>query len=310
MEGEHTEYIFTDKVEKTGCIRVSLNQIKNKNKEKNSLTHFRHLFMYKRAAFQRKEAPLCIPFRASFTVEAAITVPVFICFLASVFFFFSILQLQMKVESALHYTARSMAVYSCLEKKQEELINPQTEYVAAEVIFRKQLLDQKAKMENTAGKSLGISLLTSDLTGDYLELKAVYQIRLPITLLGIHYFPMHQTVKARKWTGDTKSEIAGDWVYITPTGTVYHMSKGCPYLDLSIHSASSSAVSAMRNKSGGKYQKCSRCNSQYSDKVYITDYGSVYHADLNCSGLKRTVNKIKKSDVGERGPCSKCGGER
>jgi hypothetical protein len=265
--------------------------------------------MYKRASFQTKEAPLCIPLPASFTVEAAVAVPVFVCFLASVFFFFSVLQLQMKVESALHYTARSMAVYSCLEKKQEELINPQTEFVAAEFLFRKQLLDQKAKMDVIAGKSLGITLLTSDMTSDYLELKAVYQIRLPITLLGVHYFPMHQTVKARKWTGDAKTEVAGDWVYITPTGTVYHKSKGCSYLDLSIHSAISSAVPAMRNKSGGKYQKCSRCSGAYSNTVYITDYGNVYHSELNCSGLKRTVQKIKKSDAGERGPCSKCGGE-
>ena len=307
MDSEHAEYIFATKVGETGCIRVSLDQNKN---NKNSLTHFRHLFLHKRASFKKKEAPLCIPLPASFTVEAAVTVPVFVCFLASILFFFGILQLQMKVESALHYTARSMAAYSCLEKQDGELINPQTEFVAAEILFRKQLQEQEVRTEYILGKSLGISLLTSNMAGEDIELKAVYQIRLPISLLGIHYFPMHQTAKARKWTGDSPKEETGEWVYITPTGTVYHESKSCPYLDLSIQAASVSELTDIRNKSGGKYQKCVRCRGEHSGTVYITDYGSAYHADINCSGLKRTVHKIKKSEAGERGPCSKCGGEK
>lgn len=307
MDGKHKNYIFAATVKETGCIRVSLDHKKYK---KNSLTHFRHLFMHKRASFQTKEAPLCIPVPASFTVEAAVTVPVFVCFLGAILFFFCILQLQMKVESALHYTARSMAAYSCLENDQEELMNPQTELVAAEILFRKQLQAQSAKTEYIVGKSLGISLLTSELKGDYVQLKAVYQIRLPISLLGVQYFPIHQTVISRKWTGASVEEVAGDWVYITPTGMVYHRRKSCPYLDLSIHAVSLSKVPDMRNKSGAKYEKCSRCAGEGSEIVYITDYGTVYHCDLNCSGLKRTVYKVKESEAGGRGPCSKCGGEK
>ena len=71
---------------------------------------------------------------------------------------------------------------------------------------------------------------------------------------------------------------------------------------------SSSAVDGMRNADGGKYYPCEGCGGNPDETVYITDYGDRYHTDINCSGLKRTVEEIDIKDVGDRGVCKKCGG--
>lgn len=282
--------------------------LKNINHKKNSLTHFRHLFWNKKSEGSQQETPLCTFVHASFTVEAAVTIPIFVCFMVAILFFFCILQLQMKVESAMHYTAETLASYACLEEKHDELMNAQTELAAAEILFRTQLAEQDTRLEYISGNSLGISLLTSELSGDYVELKAVYRIQLPVSLFGSRYFPMHQTVKVRKWTGAAADEEESEWVYVTPSGTVYHRSKSCPYLDLSIHSVSRSEVKELRNKSGAKYQECSQCKGGGAGMVYITDYGTAYHSELYCSALKRTVYRIQISEAGGRKACSKCGG--
>lgn len=42
-------------------------------------------------------------------------------------------------------------------------------------------------------------------------------------------------------------------------------------------------------------------------KVYVTDYGTCYHSDLACSGLKRTIYLILLEETGGKRACGKCG---
>ena len=44
-----------------------------------------------------------------------------------------------------------------------------------------------------------------------------------------------------------------------------------------------------------------------SGKVYVTDYGTCYHSDLACSGLKRTIYLILLEETGGKRACGKCG---
>ena len=56
--------------------------------------------------------------------------------------------------------------------------------------------------------------------------------------------------------------------------------------------------------------KKTKCCEKKTSKgtVYITDYGDVYHEEIGCSGLKRTVYLVEIEKVGQRQPCGKCGG--
>lgn len=123
-----------------------------------------------------------------------------------------------------------------------------------------------------------------------------------------------QRMRGRVWTGESltkKGTEGGDsdirTVYITPTGSVYHLSPSCNYLDLSIHSISGSRVSSERNANGARYHRCELCASSGNyHTVYITDYGTSWHSSLGCSGLKRTVTAVDISEIGDLKVCSKC----
>jgi Flp pilus assembly protein TadG len=148
----------------------------------------------------------------------------------------------------------------------------------------------------------------------------MYDIKLPILFIHTTDIPIIQRVRLRGWNGHqvakkgsetSESSDDEDYVYITETGTVYHITKECTHLRLSINEISIDQVDAMRNDSGGKYKECELCDS-FADKtsgkvVYITDTGEKYHYSLNCSGLKRTIITILKSQVGDRKLCSRCG---
>ena len=155
----------------------------------------------------------------------------------------------------------------------------------------------------------GASLLMSNMEGPEIMLCADYTIRLPIALFQIKDVRITQRSVSRKWTGDRETWTETDYVYVTEHGTVYHRSRSCRYLDLSIRTAEYAEIGDLRNKSEHKYYACGQCaaKNKHLRQVYITDYGEVYHTSLSCSGLKRTVYLIPISEVGGKGPCSKCG---
>lgn len=286
--------------------------LQNKRMKKNSLTHFGHLRSRSsaNAAFLWKGTPLCTSCPGSLTVETALTLPVFICALVLFIFLFHVQQIQLQMELALHATADHLAQYACLETegdKKTGALQTVVEFSAAEVFLRTQMDRQGVRADKILGGKTGVSLLGSDLSGEDVHLKASYQMKLPVAIFGTYGLPMQQTVCLRKWTGKRDVADTGDWVYITPTGKVCHESCECPYLDLSIRSVSMTEIAARRNQSGGKYSACSRCGNMQQTVVYITDYGKVYHGDLECSGLKRTVYRIRRADASGRRCCKKCG---
>lgn len=125
---------------------------------------------------------------------------------------------------------------------------------------------------------------------------------------------MYNTVKVHAWTGSEyeafqDTEEIEAMVYITESGTVFHRSLGCSYLNLSVTQVSGSAVKTMKNDYGEKYQACSVCSlgQEPAGLVYITEKGNCYHNQSTCSGLKRSVRMVKESEVAGRSPCSRCG---
>ena len=244
-----------------------------------------------------------------YMVEAAVSIPVFVCFVVCILFFFCVMQLQLEIQASLNYTGKVLSEYAVLETDEPGKAGEIAGLAAAEVLFRKHLKEQKARTEYIKGGEFGVSLLDTKPDRDYVHLKAEYRIRLPIGLFGRHEFLVHQQVKARKWTGGNRMAAETvEWVYITPTGSAYHQTLQCPYLDLSIRGVAFGEVEVQRNRSGGKYKMCRKCGKNCGPLVYITDYGDVYHGSIACTGLKRSVQKVKLSEISGRHACAKCGG--
>lgn len=253
---------------------------------------------------KHKEIPLCTCNKGSMTIEAAVVLPVFAAFIISLLFFFRVLQVETEVAKALSYAQRLTAVESSLSDSEA------VQLATAEVLFRKEIGKSEVVREYVAGKGQGITLLGSSAKGDYIKLCATYKIRLPLRFFLVSGFTQTQKSVGRKWTGKAVGEDNSDpYVYYTETGKVYHLTKSCPYLDLSIQKVLLREVASLRNKSKRRYKACSKCAAAAGEVeyVYITDYGTLYHMDLGCSRLKRTIYTVHLSEVGGRPACSKCG---
>ncbi len=240
--------------------------------------------------------------RGSFTVEAALVVPFFLFAAAIVIGLFPLLLVQVQVNNGLQYAARLLAV-SYTDAEDEE---NGWGLLVGEALFETYLTEHGCYEAVLSGGVAGISFGNSDVSGDTVLLTAEYDVSLPISFWGFQSLPVVQSVQMKKWTGaDSSGDTSdGSYVYITPSGSAYHLSAECSYLKLSIKSVSVSTLDTLRNKSGGIYYPCS-CYSGGS-VAYITDYGTQYHSDLDCSGLKRTIYKVSIENVGDRHACAKC----
>lgn len=128
--------------------------------------------------------------------------------------------------------------------------------------------------------------------------------------------PVHQAFKVYPFIGTCDSDGGNsekkdddDVVYITKNGTVYHENKSCTYLKMTVSAVTEDTVSMERNNDGGKYYECSECKDcNHTGLVYITNFGDRYHYSASCSAIYRDIIEIKRSEIGDRKACSKCGG--
>lgn len=169
-----------------------------------------------------------------------------------------------------------------------------------------------------SGGEGSISYLRSNILteGDIVELTADYRVRPLIRVLGLQDFSMESHYYAHAWTGyeigSTGENVDGteeSYCFLTETGTVYHLSRGCTYLNPSIKGVQAAEVEQCRNNAGAKYYACESCKPVRKGTLYITEDGNRYHSTTGCSGLKRTVREVPLSQVKDCMPaCSKCGG--
>lgn len=131
---------------------------------------------------------------------------------------------------------------------------------------------------------------------------AGYDIRFDIPIIG--NFCLHRviTVKQKGFVGYTQGEEKVDaYVYVTPNQAVYHCSRNCTHLALS--------VSALDGSNRNLYKPCRLCKNANHEggKIYVARTSDIYHENRNCSGLKRSVIRMKKSSVIGLPPCERCG---
>lgn len=240
----------------------------------------------------------------SFTIEAAFILPLFLFAAVMILGLFQLILAEIYVTGGMQYASRTLAVACCL---QEDMSNVKMQ-AEARLLFLSYIKQHGYETDCITRGWMGISFQQSDVSGDYVELRASYRVKLPISFWKLKELPVSQCVKCKKWTGKQEtlaSKTDDDYVYITETGVAYHKDAGCHYLDLSVRSIAVTQIKTVRSKDGRIYRRCSCCKSGQS-VVYITDYGNQYHGSLFCSDLKRTVYRVSKEKAGTRHPCAKC----
>lgn len=259
----------------------------------------------------RKGTPQYTCLRGSFTVEAAVILPLLACFFVSILFFFRVLQVELQVERAMVDAGQTLAAYAAGDGKSA---GRAVSLTALKLEVMKELAGREETARYVTGGAAGVSLLDSKVEGDFIDIRASFLVEAPVRLFGRQGLKIERRVCCRKWTGWSGENGNGEdeiWVYITETGTVYHRSRECSHLRLSVTAVNKNRVGDKRNENGGRYRECERCREKNrgQTKVYITSQGDRYHYDLQCSGIKRTISMIKLSEVGGRSPCSRCAAE-
>lgn len=256
------------------------------------------------------------------TLEAAFVLPFFLFAILNILFAVNIIGAQSRINAALHQVGNRMAFAGYGYRAAAGEIMPDglagialTEgYAGGQIVayVGDSYLD-KSCVEGGAG---GLSFAGSSVMGegDIIDLRVSYRVRPFASLMGFDGFSLSQRYYGKAWTGYDASDSVSDFgkedpmVYITETGTVYHLDRNCTYLNPKVEAVAVESVAGRRNVSGAKYAACGSCGAALGGKeVYITNYGSSYHRRLNCPGLKRTIYTVPLSEAGGRGRCSKCG---
>lgn len=263
-------------------------QIKRKESKKVSL---KHNGLKNGALFRSLQ-------KGSLTIETALVLPWFLFAMVTVLFLFRVMQLQYIVGDALDKAVAETALVR--ETTPEKAEN------SVKLLFYKELVANQCPISMINLGMAGISWDESETDEDYLNMKIEYQIKMPGWILKNRMLQVTEISRCRRWTGipgNGSNESCGEWVYITPEGSVYHKSRECTHLKLSIHSVVAEEAT--------NYRACECCaeGEKITPMVYITEEGECYHIKLNCSGLKRTIYMVPLNQVEKRSPCSRCGGK-
>ena len=257
--------------------------------------------------------------KASVTVEASIAIPVvLLCFL-EVLSLLQCLSVYSGVLLAVKNVSMPISVYGYVydeitEKNEEIHLGKE---VISSLLFSEVFLDTQVKKQcsgpifeqNIYGGAEGISLLGSYINEreSCISIVANYYVEPLLSLTGRKQ-RMSNQLYTRMWTGYTVTQTAQeDYVYITESGSVYHMFPDCTHLKLSIQSVAGSELGKMRNDYGESYEACEKCcDGALQSIYYITKKGDRYHEELSCSGLRRTVSCVAKDSVQDRSLCERC----
>ncbi len=241
---------------------------------------------------------------ASVTIEASFAIPLFLFAALCLIYLIEIQSIRISIRNAAQSAAKSAA--------EETAIVPVLNSIKLKSDIVKNIGEDRLSRSVIEEGSSGINCwqsYISPITGE-MNIKIEYRVKLPLPAMGSPALTLKEEFRLSAWTGYEDGGMGagdGDVVYITENGVVYHEDIQCPYLQLSIRFVPYTGVSGLRNEDGGKYYKCEKCvySSQMAG-VYITQYGNKYHNSLNCSGLKRTIRTVPRSEAGGRGGCSKC----
>lgn len=269
--------------------------------------------------------------RGSLTIEAAVVLPLYIMALVALISLMEMIKAYQDVEVNLYKPARELALCSAFKDAirtegsllEDVSLTVLADYYADSVMKDNLSNDNQAKDVIVNGEN-GISFLLSSVyfrgndatsSGDIIDLVAEYEMEPLFNIFSVKPYKVFNRCRVHAWTGydgggNGGSDSSERIVYITENGQVYHLSRSCSHIALSISETDKNKVSDMRNLDGGKYTPCEMCGllPAESNSLFITDQGDRYHTSLTCSGLKRSVKAVPISEVQGMAACSRCGG--
>ena len=240
---------------------------------------------------------------ASLTAEAAFAFPIFFFSVFMLWQLFLLLLFQMDVCNKVTSAAMEYAHLGYPERKAEE------EKVDISWLYLPIMWN--AVPEDKRMEDLFVVCLPQE--DGSIQTEVSYQFVFQSVFFTDISFPVKQSFRFYPYIGETDEDCLGiketeDVVYMTEYGTVYHESRACGYLTVTVREVSYASVAQERNSAGGKYTECERCGKAgISDKVYISAGGSRYHSSTNCSALKRTITEKTRDEVTGIPACHKCG---
>ncbi len=255
---------------------------------------------------------------ASMTVEAALVLPVFIFCMVNILMLFQMEEYNSRILAAVHQTGNRIARTACMKEMTDDTCSG-TVLSASYIPMGVSECLGSGIPENGCirGGKGGLSYIGSEvlMDNDIIDIRVSYHVVPAYAGYGWNGARMRVRYYGRGWTGYDTAGVSGDqtgnerMVFITKTGTVYHLSRKCSRLCPSVRGIPYDALSGSRNTEGMVYSKCPYCSGHVPGAtVYVTDYGKCYHTSPCCRGLKRTVYTVPLSEAGGRGPCAVCGG--
>lgn len=251
--------------------------------------------------FSCKEALFQAPFSGSLTVETALALPIFLFAVTAILYLFWMMQIQYITRNSLDKATAEISLKSQVSAKKAENL--------AKAVFYKELAAQKCPLSKIELGIAGFSWKNTKVNEEYMDMWVTYRIKFPISFLGLKSMKFSDGCRMRRWTGNHgqgEEEKNQEWVYVTPTESVYHLSRTCTHLKLSVTSAARERLKTDLKS----YAPCGHCGKKKGGStIYVTSEGDCYHTKIDCSGLKRTVYMIPKEQAGGKRACSRCGGK-
>lgn len=276
-----------------------------------------------KTAVRKMSLPLFPAPQASMTLEAAVVLPLFLFFALNLLTAIEMLRLHGNLTWALNEAGGKLAVYGHAYGQvfpdDGGLADTVGDAAFSYLYIREKIKDSLGEeylRASPLGGSAGILFSRADIMeDDRIDLVITYRMKLPFGIGEPGEIRAYNCYYARAWTGyDVAGSMetagnAGNCVYVTETGSVYHSRRDCGHLTRRIRSAPREEAALLRNGSGQRYTACERCGEGEEEIIFVTEDGNRYHSDRACGGLKRTVYEMTVEAAAERGypPCSQCG---
>lgn len=242
--------------------------------------------------------------RAILTVEASIIVPLFMLATITLLSLMSVVYVNEKIDIAISEEAKKLSL----------MIFENKGYGVGEVEanIRNRLGNRFINSGLILNKENGFDFSDTDVSNEeIIKIDVKYTIIFPFDVFGVFMLPLNNCTVMHTWVGyngGLSGRNLDEYVYLTDTGSVYHKNRECSHIRLKIIRVEYTELAALRNRNGARYKSCIQCKPKATDsKIYVTEDGDRFHNTLSCSGLKRTVRKIRLSQVGNMRACLRCG---